>query len=360
MSTSDVHSMNNVVAKAVSQSKHGAAADSSPHESEERPKAPAKSHSHLHWRPADLSHQDSHKSARKAGSGSSKQSQHPFTSGSLREEDEEEGEPNRPGRNGSEFPFATQPFKGVFSAEDTQRGQKLLEESTTPAASRSNSIRGADVNRSPAQNGKKGSGSSDRLNTRPSAGRRSTSAAFFFSRLTAPGAVNSTTPEALDVHDSHRAPNESDLNVVSESPQTHSPVDEFPSHSLPAGDPVGESPSQPSQAGPIRNSSGRPGLTAKDRGWTALRNRIRTAPGDKGVTELSKTLSGHELISELTVGLLPVIMLKMSLTDRDEHDQHRIPVRAYCIQSSLTAEVSPLDTLELSQVCSCLYQRPIC
>jgi len=68
-------------------------------------------------------------------------------------------------------------------------------------------------------------------------------------------------------------------------------------------------------------------LPPKDgpKGWTALRNRMKGNDG-KGVQEISKALTGHELVSELTVGLLPVMMLKMGLTDRDEHGAKRIPV----------------------------------
>ena len=58
---------------------------------------------------------------------------------------------------------------------------------------------------------------------------------------------------------------------------------------------------------------------ARDR-WDALRQRMRQ---EKKSPELEKGLTGSELITDLSSGLMSVIMLKMAF-DRDEHNQHRV------------------------------------
>ena len=58
---------------------------------------------------------------------------------------------------------------------------------------------------------------------------------------------------------------------------------------------------------------------AKDR-WDALRQRMRQ---ERKSPELDKGLTGSELITDLSSGLMSVMMLKMAF-DRDEHNQHRV------------------------------------
>ena len=76
----------------------------------------------------------------------------------------------------------------------------------------------------------------------------------------------------------------------------------------------------------------RPGMGKhRGSGWNALRAKLgggAQGPGalHKGVKDLSRTLSGHELTTELTMGLLPMVLVKMGTIDRDEHGQKRIPV----------------------------------
>ena len=61
--------------------------------------------------------------------------------------------------------------------------------------------------------------------------------------------------------------------------------------------------------------------------WAALRQKLKGSADDKvSKDSLNKSLTGHELVMELTTGLLPVMMLKMACLDRDEHDRHRVPV----------------------------------
>jgi phospholipase D1/2 len=54
--------------------------------------------------------------------------------------------------------------------------------------------------------------------------------------------------------------------------------------------------------------------------WDALRQRLKQ---DKNTAELDKGLTGSELVTDLSAGMMSVMMLKMAF-DRDEHDKHRV------------------------------------
>lgn len=77
------------------------------------------------------------------------------------------------------------------------------------------------------------------------------------------------------------------------------------------------------QRSPSKQQSGEVDEKRKDSGpgskWTALRHKIRgDGDGVKPSESFNKGLSGSELVRELGTGLLPTIMIKMSLMDRDE------------------------------------------
>lgn len=54
--------------------------------------------------------------------------------------------------------------------------------------------------------------------------------------------------------------------------------------------------------------------------WAALRQRLKQ---DKRPEELQKYITGQELITDLSSGMMSIMMLKMAF-DRDEHDKHRV------------------------------------
>lgn len=78
------------------------------------------------------------------------------------------------------------------------------------------------------------------------------------------------------------------------------------------------------------------------KGWAALRTKLKYGQDKKAVDELSKTLSGHELISELTLGMLPVLMVKMAIMDHDEHGDHRVPVLMNYLKLRIGDSINPL------------------
>lgn len=54
--------------------------------------------------------------------------------------------------------------------------------------------------------------------------------------------------------------------------------------------------------------------------WAALRQKLRS---EKKPQELEKYITGQELITDLSSGMMSIMMLKMAF-DRDEHDKHRV------------------------------------
>lgn len=64
---------------------------------------------------------------------------------------------------------------------------------------------------------------------------------------------------------------------------------------------------------------------------------IRSKPK---ATEVKTQVIGTELTTELTTGLLPVVMLKMAM-DRDEHGQHRIPILMNYLKLKVTDSIHP-------------------
>ncbi|SGY80044.1 BQ5605_C008g05292 [Microbotryum silenes-dioicae] len=53
------------------------------------------------------------------------------------------------------------------------------------------------------------------------------------------------------------------------------------------------------------------------------------------------TLTGHELIAELTTGILPMVIVKMAVMDRDERGEHRIPILMNYLKLRITDSVYP-------------------
>ena len=263
---------------------------------------------------------------RKQQSGSSA-----FTSGSLEEDDVE-----TPGREID----AARPFRGPFKHNDSHRAQeatlsKLPNGKTTPqgtpAERRSALPETTSTPVSPTP-------SADR----PTLNTRTTSAAFFFNRLSSrtPAAPNGDMPGPIE------RPMETLAEDEPSTPQVQTPRAPLsPTTSISGRSFLGRSRSGDQLSTVADSPSGPP--TAGSKGWTVLKNRMK-ASDHKGIEEISKALSGHELVSELTTGLLPVMMLKMGLTDRDEHGERRIPVSSAHAISCIVLMYA-LDPHELPQ-----------
>ncbi|KAM0748139.1 phospholipase D, partial [Meredithblackwellia eburnea MCA 4105] len=77
--------------------------------------------------------------------------------------------------------------------------------------------------------------------------------------------------------------------------------------------------------------------------WNVIRNRIKSVatPATKP-KDLNKSLSGHELVTELATGVLPMVLVKMGMLDRDEHGEHRIPILMNYLKLRITDSIYPL------------------
>lgn len=230
-----------------------------------------------------------------------------FTSGSIEEDDETPGEIE-----------TARPFRGPFTHRDSQRCQDTVVRSQTPRGSttphgtpgeRSQPLPESQLPTSPTPS-----------DDRPSLNTRTTSANFFFQRL------SGRVPPAND----HLGTVERPMETLAEDESPTTPIQTpraplSPTNSISGRSFLGRSRSRDQLSNMPQETSTPQQTTAGNKGWAVLRNRMK-GTDIKGVEEISKTLSGHELVSELTTGLLPVMMLKMGLTDRDEHGERRIPV----------------------------------
>jgi phospholipase D1/2 len=71
-----------------------------------------------------------------------------------------------------------------------------------------------------------------------------------------------------------------------------------------------------------------------------LRSRLRQRPSHPPKEKLSKSLTGTDLVSELSTGHLAILMLKMHM-DRDEHSDRRIPVLLNYLKLRVTDSIYP-------------------
>ncbi|KAL8280164.1 hypothetical protein RQP46_007494 [Phenoliferia psychrophenolica] len=83
----------------------------------------------------------------------------------------------------------------------------------------------------------------------------------------------------------------------------------------------------------------RPVRRATTAGWAAIRNRIKNK--DPKAKDPNKSITGHQLITELTTGALPMVLLKMGIMDRDEHGDPRIPILMNYLKLRITDSVYP-------------------
>ncbi|GAA97760.1 uncharacterized protein L969DRAFT_55895 [Mixia osmundae IAM 14324] len=77
--------------------------------------------------------------------------------------------------------------------------------------------------------------------------------------------------------------------------------------------------------------------------WAAVRQKLGRNDGGSAKTpeDMSRALGGHELVTELAVGMLSMMMIKMSM-DRDEHGTSRIPVLMNYLKLRISDSVYPL------------------
>ncbi|BGP15028.1 hypothetical protein JCM10213_002827 [Rhodosporidiobolus nylandii] len=108
-----------------------------------------------------------------------------------------------------------------------------------------------------------------------------------------------------------------------------------------------EPPSEDEGAGAGAGAAG-PGAkrpsSAQRRGsaWNVVRDRLKgDGKGKKKKERLGEGLTGHELISELTTGVLPLVLVKMAVMDRDERGDRRIPILMNYLKLRITDSVYP-------------------
>lgn len=97
----------------------------------------------------------------------------------------------------------------------------------------------------------------------------------------------------------------------------------------------------PSAGGPV----GADGRKTNARGWNLLRAKVHhgdEAQRKQQGSDISQGLTGHNMVSELTVGHLPVMMIKMAM-DRDEHDVARVPVLLNYLKLRITDSIYPFS-----------------
>ncbi len=77
--------------------------------------------------------------------------------------------------------------------------------------------------------------------------------------------------------------------------------------------------------------------------WSALRRRLSQARQAKQQQQQKMTVGGPDLMQELQSGILPVLMLKMSV-ERDEQKNRRIPVLLNHLKLKITDSVNPISS----------------
>lgn len=90
------------------------------------------------------------------------------------------------------------------------------------------------------------------------------------------------------------------------------------------------------------------GRKPASKGWQVLRARVKhdEVPKQRG-NEISKGLTGTNMVTELTCGHLPVMMLKMAM-DRDEHNVPRVPVLLNYLKLRITDSIYPFSKCVLT------------
>ncbi|GAA5854566.1 hypothetical protein JCM8547_004887 [Rhodosporidiobolus lusitaniae] len=85
----------------------------------------------------------------------------------------------------------------------------------------------------------------------------------------------------------------------------------------------------------------RPPQQRKGSAWNVVRERLKGEKVKKKKEAQGASLTGHELISELTTGVLPLVLVKMAVMDRDERGDRRIPILMNYLKLRITDSVYP-------------------
>ncbi|GAA5892364.1 hypothetical protein JCM5296_003579 [Sporobolomyces johnsonii] len=83
-----------------------------------------------------------------------------------------------------------------------------------------------------------------------------------------------------------------------------------------------------------------PAQTRRGSAWGVVRSRLKGGE-KKNKAKQGASLTGHELISELATGVLPLVLVKMAVMDRDERGDHRIPILMNYLKLRITDSVYP-------------------
>ncbi|GEM08475.1 phospholipase D [Rhodotorula toruloides] len=86
------------------------------------------------------------------------------------------------------------------------------------------------------------------------------------------------------------------------------------------------------------------GAARRGSAWNVVKNRFGVVGGDKGRKKKEKqgaSLTGHELVSELATGALPLVLVKMATMDRDDKGDKRIPILMNYLKLKITDSVYP-------------------
>ncbi|GAA5822012.1 hypothetical protein JCM11251_004824 [Rhodosporidiobolus azoricus] len=76
--------------------------------------------------------------------------------------------------------------------------------------------------------------------------------------------------------------------------------------------------------------------------WNVVRERLKgEGKGKKKKEAQGASLSGHELVSELALGVLPLVLVKMAVMDRDEQGEKRIPILLNYLKLRITDSIYP-------------------
>lgn len=253
-----------------------------------------------------------------------------------------------PGGSGASGAPAASPMRGPFSRYDSSRGQSMLRQESSPSGlnklpngnssaqqqqhhhphhhphhqdgSAPPSKRGSLLTRrqSTGATGDSSGGSSSR---RPSM----SAASRLFSSVR--GMLDEGDETAGEDQDRYRGVRTPRRSTEEQQPQGSQQARQQQQHNTDAGN-VSGGDQQGSGQGlrPTASRSNTLGIAGLPRGeaartkWAALRQRLKQ---EKKPEELEKSLTGSELITDLSTGMMSVMMLKMAF-DRDEHDQHRV------------------------------------
>ena len=229
------------------------------------------------------------------------------------------------------------PMRGPFSRMDSTRGQALLAGSTSGSGSSKTPQRRQSIGQGASRSG---SGDDSRRHSVSGLAKRLGAMSETEETDEYESHDDGLQPPSSDRHPSHYFDSRTPLARMNESPENNRSLapsapgsgmntpqrrGSVRSFSNPFGRSVnrqtsGDHQTQAGQAEAQGNEKNQTdGTTGKNK-WAALRRRLQQ---EKKPEELEKYITGQELITDLSSGMMSIMMLKMAF-DRDEHDKHRV------------------------------------